>query len=394
MTPPLVLTGVRDAAGATRDIAMADGVIRAAATPGAETVDARGMIALPRLADAHVHLDKTLLGERWIPHRAADEPGERAALERELLEGGTLASVAERGRRLVTRAVGHGTTLLQSHVDVEDAASLRRVEALLALAEELAPFADIALVAFPQRGLSTAPATRRALEDAVRLGAEAVGGLDPQVFDGDRDAHLDVVFGLAERYGRRVDVHVHEPATVGTATIRAMADRALALGLRGRCAVSHAYALAQVDDVELGRTATRMADAGMTVVTSVPGDGRLPPLTRLRELGVNAVVASDNVRDFWSPFGRADQLERAGLAAYCAGWRTDAGLADALALVTDGPARALHRQPARLAVGDPADLVLVPAASLGEALVEAPPGRVVVRGGRVVARDGRLIGAG
>jgi cytosine/creatinine deaminase len=246
-------------------------------------------------------------------------------------------------------------------------------------------------VAFPQAGLLGNPATRDALDASLALGAEAVGGLDPVMLDGDREAHLDVIFELVERHGCRVDVHVHEPGPIGTATIRAIAESARALGLHGQCAVSHGYALAQVDAAELGVTAGAMAEAGVSLVTSVPGDGRLPPLERLRELGVNAIVASDNVRDCWSPFGNADQVARAALAAYCSNWWEDVDLAEALRLVTHNPAASLGRPLALLRRGDPADLTLLPGENLGHALVSASSARVVVRAGRVVARDGRLV---
>lgn len=391
MSGPFVVKDARDVDGRPRDIAVADGVIAERAADGAEVVDGRGLLALPRLADIHVHLDKTLLGEPWIPHHPTDSLQERSRLEHELLESGAIAPLAVRAARLIRLAATHGTTLLQSHVDVVDGGGVRRVETLLALAAEYADIVDLALVAFPQQGLMRERAARQALDDALALGVEAVGGLDPAVFDGDRDGQLDQVFELAERHGCRVDVHLHEPGEIGTATIRAIAERASALGLAGRCAVSHGYSLAQVDDRELGRTGTAMAEAGVSIISSVPGDGRLPPLDRLRELGVNAVVASDNIRDSWSPYGNADQLERAALAAYCSNWRSDPQLGQALHLVTANPAATTGRPAALLRPGDPADFTLVRAENVSEALVSLPRDRTVVRNGRVVARDGELV---
>jgi cytosine/creatinine deaminase len=392
MTGSLIVRGVRGPDGGTLDLAVADGRISEIPPTGAEQIDGEGWVVLPRLADVHVHLDKTLVGERWFPHRPADTLEERARTERELLESDLVAPLAVRAGRLLEQAVAHGTTLVQSHVDVADADGVARVETLLTVGEDHADLVDLALVAFPQAGLLRSGASREALDAALALGAEAVGGLDPLAFDGDRDRHLDAVFELAERHRCRVDVHLHEPGPMGAATIRAIAERARALGLDGRCSVSHGYALAQVDDAELGVTATAMAEAGISLVTSVPGDGRLPPLRRLRELGVNAVVASDNVRDCWSPFGDADQVARAALAAYCSNWREDAELGEALRLVTANPASALGRPQALLRPGDPADFTLVRGENLSDALVTAPTDRTIVRRGSVVARSSRTYG--
>ena len=372
------MRGVRDPGGSTRDIAVSEGRIVDTPRPGAEEIDGEGAVVLPRLADVHVHLDKTLLGERWFPHRPTDTLEARVRAERELLESDLVAPLPVRAARLLERAVAHGTTLVQSHVDVADTGGVDRVETLLTVAKDYADLVDLALVAFPQAGLLRSREVRGALDAALTLGAEAVGGLDPAAFDGDREAHLDAVFALAQRHG----------------TMRAIAARAGALGFEGRCALSHGYALAQVDDAELGVTATAMAEAGVSLVTSVPADGRLPPLRRLRELGVNVVVASDNVRDCWSPFGDADQVARAALAAYCSNWRHDAELAEALHLVTANPAAAVGRPQALLRVGDLADFTLLRAENLSDALVTAPKERLVVRAGCVVARDGQLVEVG
>jgi cytosine/creatinine deaminase len=390
VTGSLIVRGVRDPDGRARDLAVADGRISEVWPVGAEEIDGEGWVALPRLADVHVHLDKTLFGERWFPHRRADTLDARVRTERELLDSCLVAPLAVRAGRLIEHAVSKGTTLLQSHVDVVDTGGVEHIETLLRVAEHYSDVVDVALVAFPQAGLLTSRGSRDALDAALALGAEAVGGLDPLAFDGDREGHLDAVFELAERHECRVDVHLHEPGLMGTATIRAIADRARVLGLSGRCAVSHGYALAQVDDAELGLTGTAMAEAGIALVTSVPGDGRLPPLRHLRELGVNAVVASDNVRDCWSPFGDADQVARAALAAYCSNWREDSDLAEALRLVTANPATAIGRPQALLRPGDGADFTLVRGENLSDALVTAPTERTVVRRGRVVARSGRI----
>jgi cytosine deaminase len=376
-----------------RDIAVSDGRIVDGPSPDVDQFDGKGLLVLPRLADIHLHLDKTLLGERWFPHQPAETIEERARMEQQLLESDLVAPLQVRATRLIEQAVENGTTLLQSHVDVGDTISLGRVETLLRLAEEYADLVDLALVAFPQAGLLRNRDSRQALDTALALGAEAVGGLDPVAFDGDRDAHLDAIFELAEKHECRLDVHLHESGRTGTATIRAIAERARVLGFVGRCVVSHGYALAQVDDVELGLTASAMAEAEVSLVTSVPGDGRLPPLARLRELGVNAIVASDNVRDAWSPFGNADQVARAALAAYCSNWRADPELAETLHLVTINPATALGRPQALLRPGDPGDFTLLPAENLSDALVTLPRERLVVRGGRIVARNGALLQA-
>jgi cytosine deaminase len=105
----------------------------------------------------------------------------------------------------------------------------------------------------------------------------------------------------------------------------------------------------------------------------------------LLEAGVQVFSGSDNIRDPWWPFGDADQLERAMLVAYRMDWRTDAWLEESLRLVTDRAAAALGLGPYGLGiVGAPADLVLVAAETLAEAVVARPPRAMVLSKGCVV----------
>ena len=72
------------------------------------------------------------------------------------------------------------------------------------------------------------------MTDALRLGAEVVGGIDPCTMDQDPKGHLDAVFGLAERFGRSVDIHLHESNELGMFSLGLIVDRKRALGIRGK----------------------------------------------------------------------------------------------------------------------------------------------------------------
>jgi len=288
--------------------------------------------------------------------------------------------------------VARGTTAMRSHVDVDAELGLSGVEALLRLREEVAHLAAIQLVAFPQSGVVGQAGVAALLEDAVRAGCAVVGGLDPAGIDGDVEAQLAVVFGIAERHGAMVDIHLHDPGELGAHELRRIAARTRAGGLAGRVAVSHAYALGEVEEATLARTAAELAAAGVAVMTSGPGPERMPPLKRLAAEGVAVFVGSDNIRDAWSPYGNGDMLERARLVGYRAGLLTDAELRLALELVGAAPLRAMGHAAPGIAVGAPADLVLVRAAHAAEAVAVAPARELVVKAGRIVARDGRLDG--
>ena len=74
-----VLANVRVGGDRTVDIVMGDGCIEAIApdlaalSPAATRIEGDGLLALPGLVDGHMHLDKTLTGQAWLPHRAEPE---------------------------------------------------------------------------------------------------------------------------------------------------------------------------------------------------------------------------------------------------------------------------------------------------------------------------------
>jgi cytosine/adenosine deaminase-related metal-dependent hydrolase len=379
--------------GRPADLGLLGGRIARIAPPGtlhgAARLDLAGALVLPGLVDGHIHLDKTHLGLAWRPHRPEPTVAGRIAVEK-----AERRAIAEpmplRARRLVEHVAARGTTALRTHVDVDTEVGLAGLEALLALRQEVAHLVSIQVCAFPQSGVLADRGTGELLDAALRLGAEVVGGLDPACIDEDIEGQLGIVFGLAERHGARIDVHLHDPGELGAFELRRIAARTRAAGLAGRVAVSHAFALAMVDEETLARTAAALAEAGVAVMTNGPGPERIPPVKRLVAEGVTVFLGSDNIRDAWSPYGDGDMLERARLVGYRAALLTDEELRLALSLATEAPARVIGIEAPRVEEGAPADLVVVRAAHVPEAVAAAPPRELVVKAGRIVARGGAL----
>jgi cytosine/adenosine deaminase-related metal-dependent hydrolase len=380
--------------GVPADIGLDAGRIARIAPPGTlaggVTLALEGALVLPGLVDGHIHLDKTHLGLPWRPHipdgtvagRIAAEKAERRAIAEPM---------ALRARRLVEHVAARGTTALRTHVDVDTEVGLSGLDALLALRTDVAHLLDIQIVAFPQSGVVTHPGAASLLEEAVRAGADVVGGLDPAGIDQDIEGQLAIVFGIAERRGVPVDIHLHDGGELGAHELRRIAAMTKALGMGGRVAVSHAYALAAIEDGTLARTAAALAEAGVAVMTNGPGPEPIMPVKRLVAEGVTVFVGSDNIRDAWSPYGNGDMLDRARLVGYRAALLTDAELRLGLSLVTQAPAGVMGREGGAIVEGAPADLVVVRAAHVPEAVATAPAREMVIKAGKVVAKGGALL---
>jgi len=287
--------------------------------------------------------------------------------------------------------VASGTLHMRSHVDIDNQLGLKNLHEILKVRERFRDLVTIQIVAFPQSGILRSPGTAALLDAAIAEGADLLGGLDPVGIDGDLDGHLDAIFAIAERRGVGIDIHLHDGGEGGIAQIRAIAERTRAAGLNGKVAVSHAFALGSVP-VELAtRTADLLAETGIAIMSHGPGGAAIPPIKLLREHGVRVFGGSDNIRDAWSPFGNGDMLERAMMIGYRANFRHDEELALAFDIVTKTAADVLGIEDYGLAVGGPADFVVVEAGSLAEAVATRPRRKLVVKAGRIVSRDGVLV---
>lgn len=351
--------------------------------PARRRLDLGGRLVIPALIDGHLHLDKTLLGLPWMPHASGDSTRERIDGEKRV-RAALAEPVDRRAEALLSLAQRHGTLALRTHVDIDEVCGVRNLERILTLRERWASSVTIQVVAFPQSGILRCPGAAELLAEALALGADLVGGLDPLGIDGDLQGHLDVVFGLAVRFGRGVDIHLHDAGEAGLGEILAIADRTQTAGLGGRVTVSHAFALGSVPQDAAARAAERLAAAGVSILTSAPGTAAMPPVRLLRGAGVTVFAGSDNVRDAWSPFGNASMLERCMLVAYRSGFRTDPDLASCLDLATSAAASVLGLADHGLRPDAHADLLALDAASVPQAILERPSPAVVIRRGRVV----------
>jgi len=347
-------------------------------------VDATGCLVLPGLVEAHCHLDKTLFGRGWVPHSAGDALADRISNDRNRRGELGLPNRASM-EALVTAMSGFGTTTLRTHTDVDPDVGLTGVHAVQQLAADLADRMTIQQVAFPQHGLLDLPGAAELLESAIGSGAASVvGGLDP-ASEGDAVRYLDVIFGIADRHGAMVDLHLHTHGSDGVDELDLILERTVALSLAGRVVVSHVYAFGDLDDSAARHLADRLADAGVGVITAAPYDFPVPPLRVLHDAGVVIGCGHDGIRDLWGPYGTGDMLDRARHIAYRSMFRRDDDILLVLDAATAGGDRLLGGEGSGVVPGAMADLVVVPAAADAEAVVAAPLDRTVVKAGQIVA---------
>ncbi|MEU6933573.1 amidohydrolase [Streptomyces sp. NPDC046374] len=374
------------------DLVVVDGLVSDGPAPrGAKVVDGGGRIALPALVDAHIHPDKTTWGGSWVSRRPASGIADYVAQDVELFRS-QRRPVAERAYGLMSHAVARGTRAMRAHADVAPAYGLAGVRGVADARARLRHALDVQIVAFPQHGVIRTPGTAKLLEDAARQGlVDMIGGIDPIGFDQALDEQLDLVFGIADRHGVGVDIHLHDRGEKGLKAMRGIIDRTRALSLAGKVTVSHVFCLPALSDRDLGAIAADLGAQDIALTTVAPSDSLVLPIARLREHGVRVGLGSDGVRDSWSPFGNADMVHRAHLLGWVTDVRLDDELSDCYGVAANGGADVMGLPHADLRPGAPADFVLVRGECLPQVVVDMPRRDLVVHGGVVVARDGEFL---
>ena len=392
-----VFTNARLADGSLADIGVSGGRIAAISPAGAaggagSTVDLGSALVVPGFVEGHIHLDTSFYGDAWIPHKPCTngfDVHERVAFQAQNMA--QAAPMDERARNQLDLCIANGATAMRSHVMVDGSVGLTSLETILKVREDYRDLIDIQLVAFPQSGILKSPGTPELLDQAIALGADLVGGLDPASFDRDVTGHLDVVFCVAEKHGVDVDIHLHDAGTLGLFTIEEICARTAALGMSGHVTVSHAYGLGDLPPDAARKAADLIAASGVSIMTNAPGNHNFPPVALLRKAGVTVFSGSDNIRDSWWPYGDGDMLRRAEIIGYRSGFYTDDELAAAFDVVTAAGAKALRLEGYGLQLGSKADFVTLPAEHIPQAVVGVPKGRKVFKSGKLVAEDGVVI---
>src|SRR5262245_22609393 len=312
------------------DLAIADGRIAAVGSspgPARETLDVGGCLVTPGLVEAHIHLDKALLTDRVSG--SAGTAAEAIRLTGQAKRGFTAADIAARARRVLDMAVPAGTTAMRAHVEVDPIVGLTGMETMLALKREDAPAGHRQPWPFGQGGILQAPGTETLLRRALEMGADLVGGCPYN--DTDARRHIEIVFTLAREFGVDADFHVDffdEPEHLHVREIIRQTER---LGWQTRVAVGHLTEMAALPPAEQAALTAELARAGIGVI-SLPltdlylmgrGDERnvrrgLAPIRRLLEAGVPVALASNNIRNPFTPIGTADPAHLAFVAAVAA----------------------------------------------------------------------------
>ena len=397
----LVIRNATRPSGRPASLGVRDGVVDTVAADGtaigtgSREIDAEGRLVSPSFVDPHLHLDKVYTyeaaGEDAVGRYQAGDMGDAmGAIESASAVKADYDAdrIYENAKRAVELGIRHGCLHHRAFADVDTAAGLEGVEALLELRDDYADTVELRVVAFPQDGLLRDPGAEALVEEAMALGADEVGGI-PWIEFTDEDAreHVERMLALAVEHDADVAMLTDDAGDPGLRTTEYLATAAIDAGWEGRVTACHARAMELYPEPYRRKLYTLLDRAGMSVVTD-PQTGPLHvPVDELLDAGVPVALGQDDVADAYYPFGRNSLVEVGFLAAHLLWKTTAADLHQIHAMLTEHGAASLGLDGYGLDAGCAADLVLLDAGSVPEAIGQQALVTHVVSGGELVAEN-------
>ncbi|MDP4164268.1 MAG: cytosine deaminase [Bacillota bacterium] len=361
-------------------------------------IDAEGGLVLPPFIEPHIHLDTTLTaGEpKWNVSGTLFEGIERWSERKQFL---THEDVKNRAKKALKWQLAQGIQYVRTHVDVTDP-KLTALTAMLEVKEEMAPWMDIQLVAFPQEGILSYPNGFELLEEAVKMGVDVVGGIPH--FEFTREYGVESVkkaFELAAKYDRLVDFHCDEIDDEQSRFLEVVAAEAYRYGMGEKVTASHTTAMHSYNNAYTSKLFRLLKLSNINFVANplvnIHLQGRFDTypkrrgITRVKELleaGINVCFGHDDIFDPWYPLGTGNMLQVLHMGLHVCQLMGYEQIMDSIDLITTNSAKTLHIEDQYgVEVGKPANFIVLPATDSYDAIRRQVSVRYSIRNGEIIA---------
>lgn len=364
-----------------------------------EELDVKGTLVSAPFIEPHIHLDTTLTaGEpEWNQSGTLFEGIQRWAQRKETL---THEDVKERAKKALKWQIAQGIQHVRTHVDVTDP-TLTALKALLEVKEEMASHVDLQLVAFPQEGILSYPSGAELMEEALKMGADVVGGIPHFEFTREYGvSSMKIAFDLAEKYDRLVDIHCDEIDDEQSRFVEVVAAEAYERGFGSKVTASHTTAMGSYNDAyayKLFRL-LKMSEINFVAnpLVNIHLQGRFDTypkrrgITRVKELleaGMNVSFGHDDIFDPWYPLGTGNMLQVLHMGIHVSQLMGYEEIVRSFDLITDNSAKTLHIEDSYgIEAGKPASFIVLDAENEYEAIRKQAAVLYSIRNGRIIAQ--------
>jgi cytosine/creatinine deaminase len=388
--------------GEAADVAIRAGKIAAIAPhlEGAAVLELEvsGQLISPPFVESHIHLDSALTaGEpRWNQSGTLFEGIE---IWRDRKQNLSREDVKKRAIATLKQQAAQGVLFVRSHADVSES-NLTALQALLEVREAVKDWLTLQVVAFPQDGIYGSENNDSLIEEAMRMGADGVGGIPHYELtreDGVRS--VERVFELAQKYDRLIDIHCDEIDDDQSRFLEVVAACALRQDMGSRVTASHTTAFGSYNNAYafkllgfLQRTEVNFIANPLINITLQGRTDTYPKrrgVTRVKELwqqGLNVSLGHDCVQDPWYSLGTGNMLEVASMAVHVCQMTGTAEIDACYNMVTWHGAKTLNiEHDYGIEVGKPANLIVLDADDRYDAIRRRATVRYVVSQGKLLA---------
>lgn len=379
------------------DIAISQGRISEIAsglsTEAEQVIDAGGKLVTESFVNGHLHLCKvytlTMVGEDALSSYTSGSMGgamtaiEQAARVKDQYDE---RWIIKNVRRALDQAVTYGNTHIRAFADTDTRAKLEGVKALLRAREEYKDRIDIQVVAFPQDGVLRDPGADDYVRQAMDLGADVVGGIPwIEYTEAEAREHIDRMFAIAREYNKDISMLIDDAGDPGLRTLEMLAVKTIQEGWQGRVTAQHARAMVLYPEPYYRKIEALLKQARIGVVSD-PQTGPLHARVRsLYDAGIGIALGQDDIADAYYPFGNNNMLEVAFLAAHILWMTTLQEMEILYDMITTRAAQALGIHDFEMKAGNPANLVVLNAESVWEAIWTHQAPLHVIKGGRPIS---------
>lgn len=362
-------------------------------------LDVTGQVISPPLVESHVHLDsaRTIGNPRWNQSGTLFEGIDIWSDRKKTL---TVEEVRDRAVGTLKQQALQGVLFVRSHADVSEP-TLTALQGLLAAREQVKDWMTLQVVAFPQDGIYSQPKNNDLMEEAMKLGADAVGGIPHYELtreDGVQSVHR--IFDLAERYDRLIDVHCDEIDDDQARFLEVMAACAIRRGNGAKVTASHTTAFSSYNNAYAMKLLGFLQRAQINFVSNplinITLQGRTDTypkrrgVTRVKELwqlGLNVSLGHDCIQDPWYSLGTGNMLEVASMAIHVCHMTGQAEIDACYNMVTWHGAKTLNvADDYGLEVGKPANVIVLAASDRYDAICRRATVQYVISRGQMLAQ--------
>lgn len=355
-----------------------------------KVIDAEGKLVTESFVNGHLHLCKvytlSMMDEAAMgAYTDGSMGGAMTAIElaANVKEQYDESWIIENVRKALNLAVKFGNTHIRAFADTDTKAKLEGIKALIRAREEYKDRVKVEVVAFPQDGVVRDPGAEEYIEAALKLGADVVGGIPwIEYTDADAQEHIDRMFALAKKYDKPVSMLIDDAGDPTLKTLEMLAVTTIKNGWEGRVTAQHSRAMALYPEPYYRKIEYLLKRAQIGVVSD-PQTG--PLYARVKDLykaGVRIALGQDDIADAYYPFGRNNMLEIAFLAAHLMWMNSRQEMEILYDLITTNAAQALGAEGHRLKEGGNADLVVLNAESVWEAIWNHEAPLYVIKAGK------------